>query len=295
MIPIKLEKIRNLKFSGKSRDFVSFRNDFNAIIIPHRAPSEIGLRLRQAVPKKNRHLLSNIELHEHVKMMKVLEDKFGTTRQIVLSVVSDLNNLEMAQNDEDFVKFAEKIEEGKRNLEAINQLSEISNETIIAKLESKLPDNVMRLWLDTLFKDDLVNKDSKVKFEHLMKHLSKCKETANYCLTSPSLDDDKTKAKFEFITGKVVVTPISKTVSSMKHECSQNQADSKLHVASKSSSGIKEERKMYFAPCLACLNGSRSNANAVKHDMRSCELWQKLTDDEKKAKLKCVKHPFIDS
>ena len=292
MIPIKLEKIRNLKFSGKSRDFVSFRNDFNAIIVPHRAPSEIGLRLRQAVPKKYRHLLSNIELHEHVKMMKVLEDKFGTTRQIVLSVVSDLNNLEMAQNDEDFVKFAEKIEEGKRNLEAINLLSEISNETIIAKLESKLPDNVMRLWLDTLFKDDLVNKDSKVKFEHLMKHLTKCKETANYCLTSPSLGDDKIEAKFQFITGKTVVIPSSKKVCGMKHERSQTQEDRKLHVALKSSSGIKEERKMYFAPCLACVNGSRSNANAVKHDMRSCEFWQKLSDEEKKAKVKCVKHPF---
>ena len=159
MMPIKLEKIRNLKFSGKSRDFVSFRNDFNAIVVPHRAASEIGLRLRQAVPKKHRHLLSNIGLCKHEDMMKVLEEKFGTTRQIVLSVVTDLKSLEMAENDDDFVKFVEKVEKAEHDLKEINQVSQISNEINIANLESKLPDNVMRMWLDILFKDDLVKKD----------------------------------------------------------------------------------------------------------------------------------------
>ena len=186
MIPIKLEKISNLKFSGKSRDFVSFKDDFNAIVVPHRAASEIGLRLRQAVPKKHLHLVSNIELAKHEVMMKALEEKFGTPRQIVLSVITELNSLEMAQNDEEFIRFVEKVEKAEHDLKEINQVSQISNEINIANLESKLPDNVMRMWLDILFKDDLVKKDSKVKFEHLMKHLKKCKKMANYCLTSQS-------------------------------------------------------------------------------------------------------------
>ena len=288
MIPIKLEKIRNLKFSGKSREFLSFRNDFNAIVVPHRAASEIGLRLRQAVPKKHRHLLCNIDLDKPAEMMKVLEENFGTTRQIVLSVVTDLYSLEKAETDEDFVKFVEKLEKAERDLREINQVSQISNEMTIANLESKLPDNVMRMWLDILFKDDLFNKDSEVKFENLMKHLSKCKQMANYCLTSII---DNSEAKFQFITGRDVVTPSSKKVCSMKHENCTDQADIKLHVASKTRSGVnKEERKVYFGPCLACLDGS--NANAVKHDMRTCEVWHKLTNDEKEAKVKCVKHPF---
>ena len=260
MIPIKLEKIRNLKFSGKSRDFVPFRNDFNAIVVPHRAASEIGLRLRQAVPKKYRHLLSNIELHKHEEMMKVLEEKFGTTRQIVLSVVTEMNSLEMAENDEEFIRFVEKIEKAEHDLKEINQVNEISNEITIANLESKFPDNVMRMWLDVLFKDDLVKRDSKVKFEHLMKHLTKCKEMANYCLTSTSFNVGKSEATFQFITGETVFNPSSMKVCRMKHENCTTQVVSKLHVASISSSGIsKEERKIYFAPCIACLNGTRSN------------------------------------
>ena len=137
--PVKLEKTENLKFSGKSRDFAQFKSDFNDIVVPNRPDIDIGVRLRQAVPEEHHYLLNNIKLHEHVKMMKELEDYFGTTRQLVMSITAELDKLKPANDDKLFVSFVDKIEKARQDLEAINQGCEMSNSQMIREIESKLP------------------------------------------------------------------------------------------------------------------------------------------------------------
>ena len=273
--PIKLDKAENLKFSGQSRDFAEFKRDFNEIVVPHRAAYEVGVRLRQAVPEKHRHLISNIPLHEPEKMMDILENKFGTPRQVVMNVVADLEKLKIVDDDKNFVTFVEKIEKAKRDLDAVNQVNQMSNESIIANIESKLPGIVKKDWIDIVFKEGLNKKSADEKFTSLMKHLSDNKEKAEYQLSESGLTGTKTGTKYCLVTGKTFHINSSPSQEGMLHEAS----------------GPPPTSEIRFAPCLACSDGA-TDLNVVRHNMETCEVWNSLTIDEKKAKVKCVKHPF---
>ena len=298
--PVKLEKTENLKFSGKSRDFAQFKSDFNDIVVPNRPDIDIGVRLRQAVPEEHRYLLNNIKLHEHVKMMKELEDYFGTTRQVVMNVTTELDKLKMANDDKQFVSFVDKIEKAKRDLEAINQACEMSNSHMIGEIESKLPIIVKKDWVDTVVKLDLDSKPSTEKFEHLMEHLSESKKKARYQLAETNMTANKSGTKLCLVTGKTfhVNSKSPDKDGDQEHVTADPTAGSgMLHVASGPVSGDGKKGKTNkpfppnFAPCLACADGS-TNLNIARHWTRDCAVWNSLTNSQKRAKVNCIIHPF---
>ena len=61
--PVKLDKVENLKFDGEYRHYAAFIKEFKLIVVPNRDPTDIGLRLKQAIPKQFSHLLANIDLN----------------------------------------------------------------------------------------------------------------------------------------------------------------------------------------------------------------------------------------
>ena len=126
-VAIKLAKAENITFSGDPRDFATFKKDFEAIVMPNRPDYEVGVRLRQAIPSRYKHLISNIDLADHAKMMDVLAGKFGTARQIVMHIMSDFENLKVPSDDKEFVTFVEKIEKADRDLTSVGHLGEIQN------------------------------------------------------------------------------------------------------------------------------------------------------------------------
>ena len=83
---IKLDKAPNITFSGNARDFSTFKSDFGKIVIPGREDHDIGYQLKQAIPSKHRHLLSNFELPDHKGMMEKLKGKFGTKSLIIMNI-----------------------------------------------------------------------------------------------------------------------------------------------------------------------------------------------------------------
>ena len=50
--PIKLEKPAPIKFFGNARDIASFKEKFEAIVVPNRSAADVGLYVNQAVPTK---------------------------------------------------------------------------------------------------------------------------------------------------------------------------------------------------------------------------------------------------
>ena len=263
--PIKLEKTENLKFSGKSRDFAQFKSDFNDIVVPNRPDYEIGVRLRQAVPEEHRHLLNNIKLHEHVEMMEELEEFFGTTRQVVMSVTAELDKLKMANDDKQFVSFVDKIEKARRDLEAINQGCEMANSHMISEIESKLPIVVKKDWVDTVMKQKLESKPSAEKFEHLMNHLSESKKKARYQLAETDMTVNRTGTKLCLVTGKTFHINSSLIGESMSHDASTKSAFTydadkvllKTHIIKDSKLGLE----------IGVLEDNGSTSNYVTHYM----------------------------
>ena len=254
---IKLAKADNVTFSGDSRDFATFKKDFETIVVPNRPPYEIGVRLRQAVPDKYKHLLANIELHDHVQMMDKLAAKFGTARQIVMNIMADLEKLKTPSDDKQFVSFVEKIEKAHRDLVSVNHLGEIMTNPTMCKIEEKFPDLIKNEWLKVILEEDLKNKTSKDKYEVMMDFLDKYKQMAEYQISST--ETSKSSTKYCFVTGKT------------------------FHASLK---------PVQFDPCLACNVDGATDLEATCHNMATCDVWNSLTLAEKKAKVSCHKHPF---
>ena len=170
--PIKLEKPGKITFSGNARDFATFKRNFEAIVVPNRPAADVGLHLYQAVPQKDRHLLDNVSLDQHQEMMKILAARFGTTRRVVDSIVSEIEKLKIVTTDKMFIEYVEKVERIKRDAETVNLIEEIANSAIISKLESKLPVIIYQYWTDLVVKDGYEKKSSKEKFDGFMKFLA---------------------------------------------------------------------------------------------------------------------------
>ena len=170
--PIKFDKLQCLKFSGSPRDFATFKRNFETMVVPNRDLTETGMYLKQAVPKRFEHLIANVDLNEWHKMMSILQGKFGRTYLIVESVVSDIDKIKPITGekaDKIFVEFVETLEKIERDLKCQNLLDEVSNATVIGKIQSKLPIEIEKKWSEIEYDEKLLEKSSKDRFTRLMK------------------------------------------------------------------------------------------------------------------------------
>ena len=106
-------------------------------------------------------------------MMKTLQEKFGTSRQVIMSIVAELGKLSIATSDRQFVTFVETIEKAERDLEAVDSVDQLENETILTMIESKLPERIKSFWLKNVVDKNLMNETARNKYRELMRFLSK--------------------------------------------------------------------------------------------------------------------------
>ena len=95
--------------------------------------------------------------------MKILSEKFGTTRLLVESVNSELDRMKISTTDKMFLDFVEKLEKIRKDLDAVGKFDEIANAQTISKLESKLPQIVMQNWLKEVIKNKYEKGSTKAK------------------------------------------------------------------------------------------------------------------------------------
>ena len=74
--------------------------------------------------------------------MAEIEKELATPKMIADLTVNEIENMNVAASDNEFVNFVESLEKIKRDLSTVNQLPEIANRCILSKLESKLPSKV---------------------------------------------------------------------------------------------------------------------------------------------------------
>ena len=271
---IKMNKVECPKFSGFPRDFAQFKKEFEAIVaVPGRQDNEIGIQLRNAIPRKFVHLVHNHELADYKGMMEVLTVEFGASYLVVDDVVAQIERMKPVVNDRTFLEFVEKLEKIQRDLKALNLVEEIANSAMIGKLEAKLPHLVYRDWSKEVIDTDLNKKPSKLKFEHLMEFLIKTKKQVKY-LGAESRQGSSGAVKSQtntcFVTGTTFV------------------ADTRSSVVDKN----VKEKTGNLRPCLICSSDGATNLEASLHPMNTCEVWKSLSIDRKLAKVKCKKHPF---
>ena len=97
-------------------------------------------------------------------MMKILQGKFGRTCLVVESVVSDIEKIKPITGekaDKMFVEFVETLEKIERDLKAQSLLDEVSNASVIGKIQSKLPIEIEKKWSEIEYDEKLLKKSSK--------------------------------------------------------------------------------------------------------------------------------------
>ena len=265
--PIKLAKAEAISFSGEPRDFPRFKLDFNDIVVPDRDDQEIGLRLKQALPKKHSHLLDNFSLREHIQMMTRLEEYFGTSEKIICSITADIKKLKMPSDGKSFISFVERIEAAERELRAVNLIGELANESSLTKISEKFPNMIAQGWSRVIEDEELLGKNSSVKFESMMKFLKLKKKSAEYEVSKAELSSsaNKSGSRYCVVTG--------------------------LTLSASASEPVNTKHNKKLVDCFVCSKKGRK----ADHSMSKCNVWVNLPFKEKRKLVPCVKHPFTNN
>ena len=266
---VKLEKIEAFKFSGEFRDWASFKRRFTNIVIPGRDPQDIGVRLLQSIPARHKHLIDNIDIGDHEKMMTELDRKFGKHCHIVSSCSEEIKNMTKPTTDKQFITMVERLEKIKADLEAIGYASSLDHVDIIRKVEARLPDLVKGKWLDYLKDKKLLEANIiNDQFSIILKFLIDFKEMVDYEISGGTIGAEG-KNRF------CVVMGVTGSHSSSSHKAK-----------------VKKVKKFRWGPCLACHKEGAQVTEEMRHKTGDCSLWRKLTLENKKKLVNCVKHPF---
>ena len=267
-LPLKINKPDAVKFSGKSRDFASFKRDFMAIIVPNRGDSEIGLHFKQGIPDQHKHLISNKDLSDWKGMMDTIEGELATPKIIIDQTVAEIDCMKVPTTDKEFVEYVEALERIVRDLEILDQIQEIAKTTVLSKLESKLPGQINHNWTQCVVKRKLNKKTSSEKFTRFLSFLEESKEMAKYNMSD--IKSNKNSKGYCFFTGR---------------PNNENNTDKKKL-------GGSQGEKVMPHPCLACNVDGATDLNSCLHSMDSCLAWGSLTLNQRLAKVQCKKHPF---
>ena len=81
-------------FTGLVRDFAKFKNEFEAVVVSNRHPTDVTMYLRAAVPTElESQLFDSLDFPHYIEMMGVLQSKFGNPRHIVVSYLKDFDGM----------------------------------------------------------------------------------------------------------------------------------------------------------------------------------------------------------
>ena len=140
----------------------------------------MGIHFKQALPDKHKHLISNLDLTDWKGMIDVVEKELANPKLVIDLVVGEIERMKITTSYKDFIDFVDSIERIERDLNTLGWLSEISNTSMLSKLEAKLPAQLNREWATQVIKEKLSEKTSQEKFNAFMDFLKQAKEITKY-------------------------------------------------------------------------------------------------------------------
>ena len=174
-------------------------------------------------------------------------------------------------SDSQFIQFVNNLDKIKCDLSQLGLLAEIANTTVISEIESKLPIMVQRDWIKLASSKEMAQKPSSEIFEKLLDFLEDTKRQVEYFgIEVRQFGSDQVKASTEFSFVNCGAADRSNSYSK------RYKADQQ---------GIREPLS-----CLACYDGS-TDFEVSNHPTNNCEVWRRLSYQQKREKVRCVYHP----
>ena len=176
---IKIEKLKIEQFDGELRAYPQFKRNFEKFIVPNLQHGEVAFVLKNYLSKDVRRDVDMLDDQEEV--WKRLDNKYGNRRKLVDSILTDIKQLKMCNDDQPLKTLAmiEVIEKAYRDLEMLGMTREINNSTIISSIESKLPSEIEKEWIKlATYLDE--NNPEEDRFPELLKLLVEFKRRLEY-------------------------------------------------------------------------------------------------------------------
>ena len=225
---VKLDKVENLKFNGEYRSWSSFVKEFKLLVYPDRSAVDIGVRIKQAIPTRFKHLLDNIEIHKYEEMMETLEAKFGNKHHIISSCCNEIENMTKPATDEAFITMTEKLENIQRDCVAVGLEKELDHSEVVKKVVARLPDLVKSKWFDYCLLHGLLldGKNTEGIFQKLLAFMKGMKQIADFVVGDPSTSSGNSNSKSKFCS---VTAVTSEPASSYKVNVQNDKGGSCHH------------------------------------------------------------------
>ena len=173
---LQLERLKLDKFNGDVRKYPTFRETFQLYVEPMVPKSQLPLMLRGSLEESVKQEVENIA-DDMTLLWKRLDEKYGSHSKYVDIILSDLTKTTKGDSKA-ALHLINTVERAHRDLERIGAAQEMSNSTIIAMIERKLPDEMRFDWIQTIA--PLVERSSTHKFQLLLQFLKKWKQMIEY-------------------------------------------------------------------------------------------------------------------
>ena len=276
--PIKLEKVENLRFDGEYRSWAAFIKEFRLLVHKNRDPTDIGMRLKQAMPAKWKHLIANLEPHKFEEMEKVLEEKFGNQRHIISACTNEIDSIKMPTTDEAYILMYQKLEKIHSDCQAVGLEASLDHPEMVKKIEKKLPDLLKDKWLDYCVLHKLLKNNATQMFPHLVEFMKSMYEKADYVVGDPANSSQSSQSRY------CSVTAVSTGAQAKSHKVKVDEEEEPP----------RDNKKLSTKPCLACHTKGATITDKVRHKTSDCKVWKGLSYEAKKKLVSCLKHPHCN-
>ena len=260
---IRLEKIKPPTFSGNIRNFARFKADFEAIIKPaYEDEMYITYVLKKSCLFGNAYeLVKNLEREDEI--WRRLEEKYGDTIDIVDSVITDLQNINIGKFSQDngMVQLVDILEKGIMDLTSIDKKHEIANAYTVKLLEQKLPRRVMMKWLEE--KDRSEGDD---RFEALFKFLKEERKILEKIIHQRGDNEKSTSAS---VKDKFKRKEVVNTIRDGKIEDDKSKINNRCLIH-QNSNHLTRKCKLFLAKSVA-------ERNKLVLDLDACKLCLSLS------------------
>ena len=173
---LQLERLKLEKFNGEVRKYPTFKESFNLYVVPMCPKSQLPFILRSHLEPNVREEVENVEDVMNL-LWERLDSKYGNHSKYVDVILSDLARTTKGDSKA-ALHLINTVEKEKRDLERIGAGQEMSNSTIIAMIEKKLPEEMRFDWIKTV--SLRAGEDSGYKFRLLLEFLQRWRQMIEY-------------------------------------------------------------------------------------------------------------------
>ena len=174
---IKTKKLDAPHFSGKLRDYPSFKKNYERHMKPVYGDDPYALRV--CLTGDAELTIKGVE-DDYRKMFERLDDKYGCPEKLVDSIMGDLKALKKIQEGDmiDLVKMIEIVERSWLDLNRMNMSAEMNTKMMISHVEKLLPDLQRREW--AIYRQSTKSMMSDGKFSEMLAFLLREKTAIEY-------------------------------------------------------------------------------------------------------------------